>query len=120
MQPNKNVEEMIVEHLTEMYELGHGIGSGTLPMEYAHKRSNELVELSKKLFTSHTNTVLQGVVERVEELEDKWNKKDKKTGEVEYKGGGQCRTCMLYRDSIRPKDILSLLNDQIISNKEKK
>lgn len=71
----------------------------------------------KEALTSHTNTVLQGVVEMVGKLKQK---------ELEYTKKPSTNTAirrMMVRRQSRKNtldEVSSLLNDQIISNKEKK
>lgn len=54
-----------------------------------------------KSLTSHTNTVLQGVVERIKRIEIPKDNSDYELAQLRFR-----------------KDVLSLLNDQIISNEK--
>ena len=107
MQPNKSVEEIVQRHLEEVqdeYNMG-GLSDGLY--------GNYATEVAKRT----VNTVLQGVVEMVGKLKQK---------ELEYTKKPSTNTAirrMMVRRQSRKNtldEVSSLLNDQIISNEEKK
>lgn len=109
---NKSVEEIVKEHLEEVqdeYNMG-GLSDGLY--------GNYATEVAKRT----VNTVLLGVVERVEKLQKDFANDLQENGVVSIK--------KLYLEEEKRADcqgsylsletVLSLLNDQIISNEEKK
>lgn len=123
MQPNKSVEE-IVKEFEEKLRSGyfHIEGTGGLKVELTK-------DFLRQALTSHTNTVLQGVVERVEKQKKEWSIISEKADTVfmtgkpmEYYSLEQAHhDAGYYGNKAEALDtVLSLLNDQIISNEEKK
>lgn len=106
MQPNKSVEE----RLEQFWYLVNEWKNAPTPEDLATSVRN--LEL---FITSHTNTVLQGVVERVGKLKQK---------ELEYTKKPSTNTAirrMMVRRQSRKNtldEVSSLLNDQIISNEK--
>lgn len=72
---------------------------------------DDIIIMVESLLKEERNKVLSEVQSEVEKMEDTWIKIDKKTGEESYIGGSQCRSCSLYRDSIRPKDISTIIEN---------
>lgn len=116
MQPNKSVEE--IEQLIKYFR-GRTGGWGMVLDKSISEIEKDLRKNLQELLTSHTNTVLQGVVERVEKekvkVYDNWATSHDRDEErftkltKEEKG---------YNKGLDLS--LSLINDQIISNEEKK
>lgn len=103
MQPNKSVEEIVDEFEFNNLQGLHG------------EVRDKIKSFLRQALTSHTNTVLQGVVEMVGKLKQK---------ELEYTKKPSTNTAirrMMVRRQSRKNtldEVSSLLNDQIISNEK--
>lgn len=95
MTTNKSVEEIVSKVYKEWrYEHPNCGGGGVC-------QRDRIIDILRQALISHTNTVLRGVVERIKRIEIPKDNSDYELAQLRFR-----------------KDVLSLLNDQIISNEK--
>lgn len=137
MQPNKSVEE-IVKEFREKYKDLEKDAREFLEYKCNQEQKTRYVvvkeyglkgfeDFLRQALTSHTNPVLQGVVDIVDDNCTWYNTNNQIPNSELGKSDEHWEMLQkLVRDSLKDvgerikKDVLSLLNDQIISNEEKK
>lgn len=109
MTTNKSVEEIVEDNLYRVY--------GNLNSDSVKEI---LTEILQEALTSHTNTVLQGVVEKVEEQQKEVASELQDDGNVLIKKLYTEEEKRAYSQGsyLSLETVLSLLNDQIISNEK--